>query len=257
MLAATCPWRVSLTCPWLICPTSPWLETIAMVSRFFWSVLPAALGTLLLACGPAWADVIVLLSGCTIQGTLADREAFASAARARTEVAILLDTGTATPPQLRRVAVDDIDFVVLESDGAKHVIDVHGGADVESAVDPLAASRNSARYPYTEEPVGGQSAPKVSDRTGGGVALLLGGAATTIAGAMIDFDSQGSVTWGASQAASGTIDYDARNYVLMGIGGVMMLAGLTILAGPRQPAPPAVALGFAGHQPVLAYRSRF
>ena len=228
-----------------------------MKARFFSSVLPAALGTVFLACGPAWADVIVLLNGRTLPGTLADRDEFASNARAHADVVILLDADPGAQPELRRVAVDEIDFVVLETNGKRRVVDVDGGAKTEDQVDAGVPSAAVPRFPYTEGPSRNASAPSGSTRLGTGATLLVLGAATTIAGAVIDFDSQETVSWYAGSYASDSVDYDTRNYVVMGIGGLMILTGLALIAGSGRPSQQRVAMELEGDQPVLAYRTRF
>lgn len=229
-----------------------------MRPRFWSRVLPTFSCALFLLNAPLWADVLVLRSGCTIQGTLADREAFANDPRGRPEVAILLDVGTAAQPRLSRVPVDEIDFVVLETDGEKQVFDVRGeSASLTTGAKPSSTS-GARRFPYTEDPLTTAPAPKTSHRTEGGVALLLCGGAVTFIGAIADFDSPHTVAWQVGTVSSpGGVQYDGRNYALMAIGGVMMLAGLVLIAGPREPAPPTVGLRFAGEQPVLAYHCSF
>jgi len=230
-----------------------------MRPRFWSRVLPTFIGLLFLLNAPLWADVIVLRSGCTIQGTLANRDEFANDPRGRPEVAILLDIGTATQPRLSRVAVEEIDFVVLETDGEKRVFDVRGESTLLTTGTKPSSTSTAPRYPYTEDPLMTTPAPKQSHRTEGGVALMLCGGAVTFIGAIADFDSPHTVAWqvSTSSSSSGGVQYDARNYALMGIGAVMMLAGLVMVAGPRQPEPAPVSLRLTGEQSVLAYHCSF
>jgi hypothetical protein len=228
-----------------------------MKARFFSGVLPAALGAVFLACGPAWSDVIVLLNGRTLQGTLADRDEFASNVRAHDDVVILLDTGPRAQPQLRRLAVDEIDFVVLEANGERRVVDVHRGGDIDSELDPGISRPATPRFPYTEGPSRANSEARDSGRLGTGAALLLVGAAGVISGAVIEFDSWEPITWTVGYSVAQEVDYDTRNYIVMGIGGIVMLTGLALIASSGRPPRHAVALELEGEQPVLAYRTNF
>lgn len=224
-----------------------------MRPRFWSSLLPVTLAASFLVCGPAWADVIVLLSGCTLQGTLADREAFASNPRAGTEIAILLDTSSEAQPQLRRVPSAEIDFVVLETNGEKHVFDVRN-----AQASPPAPSQSPGRFPYTEAPLPTPPGPQRSHRTQTGLGLLFGGAAVALLGAVVDFSPERSVSWSPSYGGFDSgMQYDVPNYVLMGVGGVMMVAGLVIVAGPSESARPAVGIEIDRGDTVLAYRHAF
>jgi len=232
-----------------------------MKARFFSSVLPAALGAVLLACGPAWADVIVLLNGRTLQGTLADRDEFASDAHAHEDVVILLAADPGTQPELRRVAIETIDFVVLETNGERRVVDVRGGENLDTEADadfsrPVTSRPAIPRFPYTEGPTHADMARGTS-RLGTGATLLVLGAAGTIAGAVIEFETWGPVAWGTGSTSAGDVDYDTRNYIVMAVGGVMMLTGLALIASSGKPPQPALGMEIAGGQPALAYRRQF
>ena len=75
-------------------------------------------------------------------------------------------------------------------------------------------------------------------------------------GAVIQFDSWETVAWTSGSVASNEVHYDTRNYIVMGIGGAVMVTGLVLIANSGRPGR-SLALEFAGDQPVLAYRAPF
>jgi hypothetical protein len=198
----------------------------------------------------AHADKIVLKSGESVEGTLANREAVLASPQLQTQFS-LLRSGS---EELVRFAAEEVDYLVLEGEGDPVVIDLASlSADlgsIQSSTDDLDEIRSS------------QTSAVVETRKISGKPLIFFGAAMAAVGAVVKFGDE------KLTATSSGVDFDEKsynkaNYALMAGGGILFVSGLVIESSKSRDAGqngelarlPGQQVGWSG--PTVGLRLRF
>lgn len=180
------------------------------------------LACLLLQASPtaAFADLVILRTGLELKGTVVDREQLAIHPKACDEVRIVVDSPSDLLAALSvtRIPVEDIQYVVLEDVGQRHLVDFA----------PIPVTRPTQRWGSTEVRDGTSSRHSVGVLlTGLGLvsfalgAFLKGAEASTVV-VVVGFD--GTATTGKS--------HDGTAFTLMSVGGAAIITGLVLISKP-------------------------
>jgi len=148
------------------------------------------------------ADVVALKTGQMYSGTIANREEIRADPRASVTIAILIQGST----ELRRFRAEDLQYLVLEDGGQKHVIDLSSLPTDKPVVVP---SPDPMRQHYLVR----------------GVTLTAVGLAAAAVGASAKFDPAKCTVNGSSIVCHGK-RYNQYNYALIGVGGLLSVCGI-------------------------------
>jgi len=206
--------------------------------------LRRSVATALMVCllvHPAFCDEIVLLNGERVSGDIADREGVAANPLDRDLISIL-DEDRSIAEDLKRYPLFEIDYIVLEDESGRRVLDI-AGSKAETKTQPIGPA-----------PTRGT---RDRDREGEGIALTILGLGCAGLGALVKFgDEKLTVT-------EHDIDYDeksynATNYVLIVGGGTIALAGIIILAGNSTDSGSTIGMSINDDgTPCLSYQISF
>lgn len=175
--------------------TRPWINKICC-----YAILA------LLAPQIAFADYIVMKNGQEIRGSIANKEQIAHSPLEFQIISILTDD----EHEMKRIFVEDIQYLVLEDGGEKRVIEF-GGIKI----------RNTKRETM------GMEIKSSSNYRDQGLALMIFGGSVAAFGALYKFGDEKAVVTATS------IDYDeksynALNYAMMVGGGILFLIGIVL-----------------------------
>ena len=166
------------------------------------------------------ADQIVLRSGDTVVGNVANREEVEDDPLALEAIGILVTTDGKS--HLLRFPLDDIEYVVLERGGEQRVIDIVG-----------LRGRQTGRSMLSEAAL--RKSDSRRQAIGGG--LLAGGAALAAFGAVKKFGEEEAKITASGVDVERT--YNSLNYALMIGGGVVALLGLVMITTAERYPPPS------------------
>jgi hypothetical protein len=176
------------------------------VLKWTWAAL-----AVLLASSPARADTVALKSGALIEGTIANAEPMRSGRIYSSFVSILSDD------ELLRIPLDDVDYLVIETGDEVLVLDPSQPGTV---VDP-------SKEAVSLEPLSSDYRSRRKELTGKknlGTVLTIAGVAAAIVGVAIKFgDEELRIS---SDSATIEKTYNATNYILMGGGAALTIAGV-------------------------------
>lgn len=163
-------------------------------------------------------DLIVLRTGAELRGDVANREKVAAHPELFSSVSILLDQ-SGEEMQLRRVLVADIAYLVLDEEEGRRVIEF---ADLPAPPPVAIAERNPASVLQVRE-------AEENDMT---TAIVFGLVALGV-GALVKFGDEQLVDSGSSVHHEEKT-YNAVNYMLMGVGAIMVIAGFSVHEGKQR-----------------------
>jgi len=153
------------------------------------------------------ADTVVLRSGERYDGILANRDQVRTHPTQQAWVSLLVQESG----ELRRVAIGEIDYIILEDDGKQQVIDF-----------------NALGF----RPASGSTRRQISQRgsTTNGIALVVFGIGVGAAGALVKLgEPKATVTEHSIDVEEHS--YSAANYGMMAVGAVLVVVGVAIASG--------------------------
>jgi hypothetical protein len=157
--------------------------------------------------GQALADVVVLRDGKRHVGAVANREELRARPSVYSRISILLEESG----ELMRIDVNRVEYVILEDDGRKEVIDFYTASPSEEANPPEVHS----------EPI------VLHSSAGTSTVLMMTGAAVASVGALIKFGEE-RVTISSQDVDYSDETYNALNYVMIVGGAALIMAGILV-----------------------------
>ena len=166
--------------------------------------------TLLVLGNSAFADTVVLKSGERYTGNVANRDRVQTQPMQQTVLSLFVQESG----ELRRFAIRDIDYIILEEDGKQQVIDFSGLRENQ-------ASARVVRPTYRES----------SETNAAG--LIVVGLGVGALGALYKFgEPKATVTEHSIDVDEHS--YNALNYAMIAIGGLLTVIGIAMLGGGTQ-----------------------
>jgi hypothetical protein len=177
----------------------------------------------------ALADRIVLRSGESVEGTVANREIVAQQPLEQENIAILVES-TDGGSELSRFVVADIDYIVLEDDESERVIDFSSLGKTPMS-EPTSSAPEVMPSHYS----------RYDEDTGTGHLLIGLGAVSAGVGALVKFGGE-RVTVTNSQIDYDEKTYNGLNYALI-IGGVALaVIGIVSIGNEKSESNTGVSL---------------
>jgi hypothetical protein len=168
---------------------------------------------------PCLADVVLLLTGEQVEGQLANRDIFREDPKRQRSLTIVLNPEGDTY-EFRSFDISQIRMVILEDDGVGVFFDM---------VELLKAGNNNSVTPPKNPtyPASQKSSSKTRET---GVGLLISGAVCTGFGAFVKMGEDELKITDSEITTENT--YGTANYVLIGVGAVLMITGIILATKP-------------------------